>query len=238
MYTSDTQEDESISLFQHTGVEARDPLELLEGLKWAELRYDISLGTSADHKGYIFEILYALCLYAMLSKLKSEKDTQATVPFPEHAAYDTKHSFIDQSHAANIALHVLNDLEGLAKYRRSAVNIAAADEALKWRDIWPTICASMNCQPGGIAPQNEASPIVESARALVRRNQYPWNLTFTNDWKLPQPRQHPWPSLSEEKSKLAGQNFFSIGKTRIWTPVLSVTMDTMGAERWRSCSLL
>lgn len=196
MYTSDTQRDESISLFQHTGPE---PLALIEGLKWAELRYDIILGTSADHEGYNFEVLYALCFYAMLSKLKFEMDTHATVPFPEQAAYDTRHSFIDQSHAANIALHVLNDLEGPAKYHRATVNIAAADEPLKWQDIWPTICAGMNCQPGGTAHQNEASPTVDSARALVRTNQLPWNLAFTNDWKLPKPRQHPWPSLAEEK---------------------------------------
>jgi len=199
IYSTNSQLDETISLFQSARPESIHPLALLEGLKWAELRYDIMLGVSADHKGYSFEILYALCLYFILSKLKFEMVATAAVPFPEWAAYDTAHSFIDQSHAANVALHVLEDLEGPARYHSTAINIAAANEPLNWRDIWPTICASMNRQSKETIPENEAPLSVNSARALIRTNKDAWNLAFTNDWKRPQARQYPWPSLSEVK---------------------------------------
>ncbi len=139
-----------------------------------------------------------MCIYVNLKKLNTPKGDTPAVPFPEWAAYDTVHSFIDQDHAANLVLHVLEDLEGTAGYHAATVSIAAANEPLRWRDIWPTICASMKCDPVETLLEHEAIPSVDSAKNLVQMNKDDWNHAFTNDWKRLQPRKYPWPSLSEE----------------------------------------
>ncbi len=86
-----------------------------------------------------------------------------------------------------------------AGYHGATVNIAAANEPLRWRDIWPTVCASMKCDPIETILEHQAIPSVDSVEYLVRMNKDDWNRAFTNDWKRLQPRKYPWPSLSEEK---------------------------------------
>ena len=166
----------------------------LEGLKWAELRYDFMLGFSAAMTGSSFDPFFALCAYITLKQLTAPPNTEVEIPFPEWPAYETKHSFIDQHHAANVALHVLQDLESAGRYHGTTTNIAAANEPLTWREIWPATCRSLACKPKEAISASGSVPSIDSAGLFVRNNFAAWNHALINDWERPQPKTSPWPT--------------------------------------------
>ena len=166
----------------------------LEGLKWAELRYDFMLGFSAAMTGSSFDPFFALCAYITLKQLTTPPNTEVEIPFPEWPAYETKHSFIDQHHAANVALHVLQDLESAGRHHGTTTNIAAANEPLTWREIWPAICRSLACKPKEAISASGSVPSIDSAGLFVRNNFAAWNHALINDWERPQPKTSPWPT--------------------------------------------